>query len=92
MGRFAIKLSSLFILFLFFLPFAQALTLNISFPLKISELILGVLIFIFIAKLIPFKKFKPLTKVSLVILMFPGVVVSSNPSAYPGASYISKAV
>ena len=70
MGRFAIKLSSLFILFLFFLPFAQALTLNISFPLKISELILGVLIFIFIAKTTAFKKLETLTKVSLVILLF----------------------
>tara|TARA_B110000114_G_scaffold178450_1_gene211483 strand:- start:377 stop:1657 length:1281 start_codon:yes stop_codon:yes gene_type:complete len=65
-----IKIITIFCCFLFFLPFTQALTVNIGFPLKISELILSVLIFIFIAKLIPFKKFKPLTKVSLVILMF----------------------
>lgn len=65
-----IKIITIFCCFLFFLPFTQALTVNIGFPLKISELILSVLIFIFIAKLIAFKKFKPLTKVSLIILMF----------------------
>lgn len=43
-----IKISYLFGLFLFFLPFTQALTLNLFFPLKISELILVFLIFIFL--------------------------------------------
>ena len=48
----AIKLNtdSVFKLFLLFLPFTQALTLNIGFPLKISELILFFLIFIALSK------------------------------------------
>lgn len=43
-----IKTNLIFNCFLLFLPFTQALTLNLFFPLKISELILFLLIFIFI--------------------------------------------
>jgi len=65
-----VRLTAFFCLFLFYLPFNQALTFNIGFPLKISELILGVLIFIFIAKAVAFKKLETPTKIRLVILLF----------------------
>lgn len=45
-----VKIIIFFILFLVFLPFTQALTFNIGFPLKISELLLAVLLFIYIYK------------------------------------------
>ncbi|MEP3372655.1 MAG: O-antigen ligase family protein [Maribacter dokdonensis] len=46
-----VKVSLLFGLFLLFLPFTQALTFNIFFPLKISEIILVFLVFVFMQKM-----------------------------------------
>jgi O-antigen ligase len=43
-----IKLSNIYNIFLLFLPFTQALTLNIFFALKISEIVLFFLIFMFL--------------------------------------------
>ena len=43
-----LKILSFFNNFLFFLPFTQALTINLFFPLKISELLLFVLLFLFL--------------------------------------------
>jgi len=46
-----VKVSLLFGLFLLFLPFTQALTFDIFFPLKISEIILVFLVFVFMQKM-----------------------------------------
>ncbi|WP_194768195.1 O-antigen ligase family protein [Tamlana sp. I1] len=43
-----IKFTTFFCLFLFFLSFTQALTINIGFPLKISELLLMVIIILYL--------------------------------------------
>ncbi|SDQ14622.1 O-antigen ligase family protein [Flagellimonas zhangzhouensis] len=45
-----LNLGRIFTLFLLFLPFTQALTVNVGFPLKISELLLILLIIVSIAK------------------------------------------
>ncbi|WP_418603761.1 O-antigen ligase family protein [Hwangdonia sp.] len=42
-----VKIATFFCLFLFFLPFTQALTLNVGFPLKVSEILLIVMIGIY---------------------------------------------
>ncbi|SNR24566.1 O-antigen ligase [Maribacter sedimenticola] len=49
--RINVKTSLFFSLFLFFLPFTQALTLNIGFALKISEVIILFLIFLYLNKI-----------------------------------------
>lgn len=64
-----LKLSSLFLLFLLFLPFTRALTLNIGFPLKISELILGLLILASIANF-RFRISKPKKIINIVLISF----------------------
>ena len=70
MPKLTIKLSRLFFVFLMFLPFTQALTLKIGFPLKISELILGFIILVFIAKLSYTKKIESLSAVNFVLILF----------------------
>ncbi|MCF7566775.1 O-antigen ligase family protein [Sabulilitoribacter arenilitoris] len=42
-----VKFTTFFCLFLFFLPFTQALTINIGFPLKGSELLLMIMILLY---------------------------------------------
>lgn len=66
-----VKVISLFGLFLLFLPFTQALTINIGFPLKFSELILGFLIVIFSAKIISQKKItSDISEIDLLLILF----------------------
>lgn len=45
-----VKFDFFFYVLLFFLPFTQALTLNIGFPLKISELLLLLILFLYLFK------------------------------------------
>lgn len=57
-----------FALFLFFLPFTQALTINVGFPFKISEMLLFLLIFIDLVSrnALEFK----ISKTTLTLLIF----------------------
>ena len=70
MKRTAFKLSHLFILFLLFLPFTKALTLDIGFPLKISELVLGALILVFFVKLTLSYKISSTSVINVVLVIF----------------------
>lgn len=63
-----LKLETVFYFFLFFLPFTQALTINIFFPLKISELLLIGLIFIFIQKKWEYNYIKALKNAEVLFL------------------------
>lgn len=67
-----LKLRSLFIMFLVFLPFTKALTLNLGFPLKISELIMGLLIIILAIKslLRPSSKLGPFASMDMALILF----------------------
>ncbi|KJD34109.1 hypothetical protein PK35_05105 [Tamlana nanhaiensis] len=65
-----IKVIVIFSLFIFFLPFTQALTLNVGFPLKMSELFLFGLIFIFLGKKVKLSAFKNVNRISLLIVLF----------------------
>ena len=64
-ARVTLRTKSLFAAFLFFLPFTQALTFNLFFPLKISEILLFTILLTEFARLNPrklntayFKEFK----------------------------------
>lgn len=70
MKRVILKLQSVFILFLLFLPFTNALTIRVGFPLKLSELLLLFLILIIIASLISIDKIKPVSKINLLLIVF----------------------
>lgn len=63
--RITLSAKKLFAAFLFFLPFTQALTFKLFFPLKVSEILLFIILFIELARLKPrklniayFKEFK----------------------------------
>lgn len=70
MKRIVLNKSSVYILFLFFLPFTKALTLDIGFPLKISEVILGILIFVYCIKIHQRDKFNNTSLISIVLVTF----------------------
>ncbi|WP_448699633.1 O-antigen ligase family protein [Mucilaginibacter sp. AW1-3] len=68
-------------LFLFFLPFSQALSINILFPLKLSEifLILWVIFNVITGKLLHKKLSKPIfiTCFAFVVIVFVSVVINA---------------
>jgi O-antigen ligase len=65
----------IFALFLFFLPFTQALTINVGFPLKISELLLFLLLFIYLitSNILNFK----LSRLTITLFFFTVVIFVS---------------
>lgn len=69
-----LKTNTLFNYFLFFLPFTQALTINLFFPLKISELLLFLIFFIFIQKKWNHEFIKTMKKAEVLFLFL--IVVS----------------
>ncbi len=64
------KTSYLFGLFFLFIPFTKALTFNIGFPLKISELILAVLIIIYVFSISTKQKLKKIAVIDLLLVLF----------------------
>lgn len=71
-----IRLNFLFALFLFFLPFTQAFTIPIGFPLKISEILLILLVLLYIVHGV-WEKNIYLNRLMLLLLLLLSIIVTS---------------
>ncbi|WP_086476182.1 O-antigen ligase family protein [Arenibacter amylolyticus] len=87
-----LKIQTIFNVFLFFLPFTQALTINVFFPLKISELLLLILIVLFIQLKWETNYFKILRETQVLLIFLAIATLSFMVNAFWTYDYPPKAI